>query len=139
MRKVYIVTSGQWDEYRIEAIFSDRKSAERYCALIPDNTQVDERCRVEEYEVKVDKDTDEYTVYRSAWFYLCNRHNTPRFDYHIVYSKYPFEKEVEVIYHPYDIRGVIPLDDDKMYGYDDIYDMACKEFDKLKELYNHEN
>lgn len=131
MEKVYIVTSGEYDDYYIEKVFSDRKSAELYCALLSEDVQVDERYRVKEYEIYNNKDDDEYIIYRSAWFYLCTHPTTPRLDYHVVYSKHPVEKEIEVVDYCNDVRGVIPLDDG-VYDYDDIYDLVCKEWDRLK-------
>lgn len=131
MDKVYIVTSGEYDDYYIEKVFSDRKSAELYCALLSEDAQVDGRYRVEEYEIYNNKDADKYKIYRGARFYLCTHPTTPRLYYHIVYSKHPVEKEVEVVCHRNVIRGIIPLDDG-VYDYDDIYDMVCKEWDKLK-------
>lgn len=41
--KIYIVTSGEYSGYGIEAVFTDKKQAELYCA-------VHKYCRVEEYD-----------------------------------------------------------------------------------------
>lgn len=40
---IYVVTSGEYSGYGIDAIYTDRKQAELYCA-------VHEWCRIEEYE-----------------------------------------------------------------------------------------
>lgn len=41
--KVYIVTSGVYSDYRIEAVFSNREAAEKYASIVPDANEVEER------------------------------------------------------------------------------------------------
>ena len=47
--KIYIVTSGEYSDYGIEAVFTDKYEAEKYCAT--ENLSRWSDCRVEEYEV----------------------------------------------------------------------------------------
>ena len=68
MKRVYVVTSGEYSDYRIEKIFSDGKKAHMYSLLDPDR-------RVEEYVVddidfKINRDhlRVEYN-YRQNWIY----------------------------------------------------------------------
>lgn len=49
--KVYIVTSGEYSDYGIRAVFTNHKKAELYCAT--HNTKTcSEECYIEEYETK---------------------------------------------------------------------------------------
>ncbi len=52
MDKVYIVVSGEYSDYGIDAVFDNLKSAEMYCALHNDDAYDD--CRIEEYQVNGD-------------------------------------------------------------------------------------
>ncbi len=49
---VFIVTRGEYSDYHIEAVFSNREDAIKYCALHNDDY---EPCEIEEYEM------DEYS------------------------------------------------------------------------------
>ncbi len=49
-KKVYIVTSGEYSDYCIEAVFLDRSSAEKYCAAQSDNDWWQDY-RIEEYDI----------------------------------------------------------------------------------------
>lgn len=46
--KIYIVTSGEYSDYGIDAVFTDKKQAELYCA-------VHKYCRVETYTADQEK------------------------------------------------------------------------------------
>lgn len=49
MNKVYIVVSGEYSDYGIDAVFDNLKSAEMFCALHNDDSYDD--YRIEEYTV----------------------------------------------------------------------------------------
>lgn len=49
---IYVVTSGRYSDYHIDAVFTDRKQAELYCAAT-DSRRGDydnDSCNIEEYE-----------------------------------------------------------------------------------------
>lgn len=52
MDKVYIVVSGEYSDYGINAVFNNLKSAELYCAL--HNVDTCDNYRIEEYSVNKD-------------------------------------------------------------------------------------
>lgn len=54
--KVYVVTSGEYSDYRIIAVFTDLEKASYYCAVRNARDQeIDEySCRIEEYETAED-------------------------------------------------------------------------------------
>lgn len=49
---IYVVTSGEYSDYHIDGVFSDRKQAELYCAITDSrrNKYDDDFCSIEEYE-----------------------------------------------------------------------------------------
>ena len=49
-KKVYIVTSGEYSAYGIEAVFLDKSSAEKYCAAQSDSNWWRDY-RIEEYDI----------------------------------------------------------------------------------------
>lgn len=53
--KVYIVTSGCYSDYHIDAVLETRKQAEAYCALHPSEDQEIEEWETAEYAVECDK------------------------------------------------------------------------------------
>jgi len=53
--KVYIVTSGCYSDYSIDAVFTDRKKAEMYCAIHNVEDQDIEEWETEDDSITVDK------------------------------------------------------------------------------------
>ena len=53
--KVYIVTSGEYSSYEIEAVFTDYHKAEIYCAIHPTMNSEIEEYEVNQLETNVDK------------------------------------------------------------------------------------
>ena len=47
---IYVVTSGEYSDYCINAVFTDRKQAELYCAVENGKRGNYYRCDIEEYE-----------------------------------------------------------------------------------------
>lgn len=56
---VYIVTSGCYSDYTIDAVFTDKKKAEMYCAMHPSNDQ-----EIEEWETEDASITSNKPVYK---------------------------------------------------------------------------
>lgn len=52
---VYIVTSGEYSDYHIEAVLETREQAEAYCALHPCGDQEIEEWETADYAVECDK------------------------------------------------------------------------------------
>ena len=59
--KVYIVTSGEYSDYGIEAVFSTREMAEKYIAT--NNTTDYPYDYIEEYDIDSDKIITDNTIY----------------------------------------------------------------------------
>lgn len=54
--EVYVITQGEYSEYRIRAVALDKDEAEKKCGLLNRNICCDEYCKIEEY------DTDDMVV-----------------------------------------------------------------------------
>lgn len=65
--KIYIATSGCYSDYSIDAVFTDRKKAEMYCAI---HNQVDQD--IEEWETEDDSITVDKPVLK-RWAGIYNR------------------------------------------------------------------
>lgn len=51
MNKVYIVTSGDYSDYHIDAVFSTKQGAEKYCALKNTCDRYSDFYNIEEYDI----------------------------------------------------------------------------------------
>lgn len=68
MQKIYIITSGDYSEYGIEAVFTDKHEAEKYCAFY--NDEVSYEKRIEEYIAdKETIETERQIVYQYFGYY----------------------------------------------------------------------
>lgn len=90
--KVYIVTSGIYEGYHIDAVFSTRKDAELYIAThawISDDTYYSMDSYIEEYEMDNDKViTDKHIYYHYRYVPQINEMAVvPTFDYKEPYVK----------------------------------------------------
>ena len=67
--KIYIVTSGEYSDYHINAVFSTKEEAEKYCAL---NNKAGDNwtdCEIEEWDTqdyKIEGEVPVYYLYRFA-------------------------------------------------------------------------
>lgn len=52
MKKIYVVTAGEYSDYRIQAVFSEKEIAEKYVKLF----KKDSDFRVEEHDLNPDKE-----------------------------------------------------------------------------------
>lgn len=59
MEKVYVVTSGDYSDYCIDAIFSTPEKAQEYMEVVTDNNYND----IQEYEVDIPIDADDFEKY----------------------------------------------------------------------------
>lgn len=65
--KVYIITSGCYSDYSIDAVSLDRGEAEKICATLNNNRCMDEFCEIEEYDtedIKIDTKNEIKTRFR---------------------------------------------------------------------------
>lgn len=104
MNKVYIVTRGDYSAYGIEAIFTNREAAEKYCAVQP-NTYGDEPM-IEEWGISDGSEIECEKIYRAIFFrmdYRCRLYNIE-----MKYSTKPFTLDICKDRHEYDwkIRGI---------------------------------
>ena len=76
MATVYIVTAGEYSDYRIERVFLDKDKAYKYCELMGNRNRYDDY-NVEEYDTSDDdlKFLDECTVFEDKVYrkdnYIC--------------------------------------------------------------------
>lgn len=67
MKKIYVVTSGEYSDYCINAVFESREKAELYCAIKNATKEYRyDRCEIEEYELS--DDTIEGNI--DKWYYF---------------------------------------------------------------------
>lgn len=105
--KVYVVTSGAYSDYCIEAVFTDRRKADAYCAAhnTPDSWTWT-AFQVEEYEAMDDNvESAEEIVYR---FYV----SQPELKHPFIYDPVPMT------------RASAEWDESKAYKRDSMYDSA---------------
>lgn len=107
--KAYIITSGEYSDYGIECVFSDKAAAEKFCAIHNTGNKYGYPYEIEEYEmdeVKIEGEIKVYYKYvfiieKSGWI------NHPDFSY--VTSSTPAEIK-ELIGGRYSVT--ITLDED---------------------------
>lgn len=80
MTKVYIVTSGEYSDYRINKVFSSLEKAEKYCARVnvKDDGYSDYYCNlcyVEEFNLDDCEVSDNINVFYEYRFYFENQNN----------------------------------------------------------------
>ena len=117
--KVYVVTSGKYSEYGIEAVFDNLIDAKKYCAIKDDQKAYDYESRsIEVYDTDKNKVIAD-NVYVAFKYTKCNRiPGTVIRDYDyassVIYSTHPIEKKIDVHEHGYHIDILIPLKDDSV-------------------------
>lgn len=95
---IYVVTSGEYSDYGINAVFTSREQAELYCATHNDNSKYGYQCEVEEYEA--DTPVLEGKVYHGIRFTTS-------------------KKRVEYTENIYSARPVVPKITERLYGIKD--------------------
>lgn len=53
--KVYVVTSGTWEDYEINKVFLSKEAAENYCKYFEKLSYYEDRCSIEEWDDSSDK------------------------------------------------------------------------------------
>jgi hypothetical protein len=53
--KIYVVTSGSWEDYGIDKVFLSKEAAESYCRYQEKFYDYDDRCSVEEWDDSSDE------------------------------------------------------------------------------------
>lgn len=66
MNKVYVVTRGDYSDYGIEAIFTNREAAEKYCAVHPEI--YGDEPMIEEWYISDGSEIECEKVYRAIFF-----------------------------------------------------------------------
>lgn len=104
MNKVYVVTRGEYSDYDIEAIFTNREAAEKYCAVHP-NIYGDEPM-IEEWYISDGSEIECEKVYRAIFFSMTENGLLSSVD--MKYSINPFTLDICKDRHEYDwtIRGI---------------------------------
>lgn len=104
MNKVYVVTRGEYSDYGIEAIFTNREAAEKYCAVHP-NIYGDEPM-IEEWDISEGTEIECEKVYRAIFFSMDDRGRLDSIE--MKYSIEPFALDICKDRHEDDwiIRGI---------------------------------
>lgn len=103
-KTIYIVTSGEYSDYEIEAVFTDKRQAELYCA-----TKRHEYMTIEEWEtdaVKMESDKEPLRYWRMTFDIKGDRHS-------VLYDEgYTFteNKKIRICYGCYEALLTTPVD-----------------------------
>lgn len=116
MSKVYVITMGDYDNYHVEAVSTDKEAAERFCAVCSDTNR--DIPMIEEYDI-LDETVDKHEkVYKALFFTMFDNGRI-----HSVYMRYsmkPFVLDIcknrtkDYRGFPVDIKGIsgyIPVDE----------------------------
>lgn len=110
MSKVYIVTSGEYSDYRIESIFTNREAAEKYCAVY--QNRYDDEPMIDERDITDGSEIDCEHVYKAIFFSMGKSGSLYYAD--MRYSTKPFVLDICKNRHVgcwpiYGISGYIPV------------------------------
>ena len=107
-QEVYVITSGEYSDYRINRIFLDRDLAEAYCAV---HHHDEDRPQIEVWEISDESDIKVDTVYKALWFLQTiprYRPNQPVIRWKMEYNTSPFELKIDEI-QDIELSGYIPV------------------------------
>ena len=118
---VYVVTSGDYDDYHIERVFLNLEDAEYYVAEQTDKRKHDPSSDIPKIEKwTANKNNNHEKVYKAIWFQVIGGiYGTRNLDWHMIYSLKPFHIDIEknrkcpgsTFEMTFDgITGVIPTD-----------------------------
>lgn len=110
MNKVYVVTRGEYSNYGIETICTNREAAEKYCAIHPD--LYGDEPMIEEWYISDGSEIECEKVYRAIFFSMNENELLLYFD--MKYSIKPFVLDIcknrhEANWTIHGISGYIPV------------------------------
>jgi len=118
---VYIVTSGEYSDYGINAVFTSQEQAELYISTMPDSHK--ERYYIEKYET--DESHYEGTVFYGINFSMTMKYNYRYYTTHPFISKKPVEEEIE--HSRYDNNYYVTIPTNRFYHFfEDDDSLECK-------------
>ena len=123
--KVYIITHGEYSDYQIDCVFSNKAAAEKFCA-IHTTDRYGYPYEIEEYEmdeVKIEGDVKVYYRYKFE-FYGSGRISDPDISY---VTKYESPKITEYCYEEYSISVTLEENNEVK-----AKKIACDELAKYK-------
>lgn len=134
MKKVYIITQGEYSDYCIVEVFGKLEDAEKYCAIHNDILGK----YSDPYELLildlVESITDDIPIYRAIEFFVekISSSEGSGFDltkFRMRFSKKPFDKSIKFYNNAYckTYRGIIPVNK----SYDDEEKVRKIVFDEL--------
>lgn len=125
--KVYIITHGEYSDYSIDCVFSDKAAAEKFCA-IHNNTgdRYGYPYEIEEYEMDEVKIEGDVKVYYKYGFIITKSGKISYPDLFYVTSSEPV-KVTELRYGEYSVTVTLNEDDRKR-----AEKIACDELAKYK-------
>ena len=90
---IYLVTSGEYSDYHIDAVFADKEKAERFCALKNNEYNDYNEYEIEEWE-EDDVEIDTVSELRNMWIGCFDQHgNLMRTVVQPTFSKEKFVKQ----------------------------------------------
>lgn len=94
---VYVVTSGDHDDYHVERVFLNLEDAEYYVAEQTDKRKNDPDADIPSIEIwDVSKINKKKKVYKAIWFQVIgNIHSTRSLDWRMIYSLKPFHIDIK--------------------------------------------
>jgi len=103
MNKVYVITRGVYSDYGIEAIFTNREAAEKYCAVHP--IEYWDEAMIEEWDISDGSEIKCKKVYRAIFFRFND--NGTLYSVKMKYSTKPFT--LDICKDRNGISGYIPV------------------------------
>ncbi len=130
MNKVYVITRGVYSDYGIEAIFTNREAAEKYCAVHP--IEYGDKAMIEEWDISDESEIKCKEVYRAIFFTFND--NGTLYSVEMEYSTKPFTLDIrkdrsEDGWIIHGISGYIPVNkniEDREIVEKIIYDYVAK-------------
>lgn len=99
MAKVYVVTSGDYSDYSIDRVFSNREAAEKRCATWRQDIIWGDEPRIEEYELEDGSNIEVEQVYKGLDFdvrYTYYNDTVHITDIEMKYGVKPFEEKIRM-------------------------------------------
>lgn len=114
MKTVYMITSGDYEDYIVHRIYENIEDAERFCAI--QNARLstyDVMCEIEEIDLFGSKDKDQSNVvdvFKAITFTVDVRGRTcPLIAWNMVYSAKPFDLSIKEEQNICECKGIIPV------------------------------
>ena len=118
MKTVYMITSGDYEDYIVHRIYENIEDAERFCAIQNAHLSTyDDMCEIEEIDLFGSEDKDQSNVvdvFKAIKFTLdyvvdVRGRTCPLIEWNMVYSAKPFELSIKEEPKIFEYKGIIPV------------------------------